>query len=153
MKEASGFDAGNIKDILENFRQNGTIYTDGSVNGTGGGSAGTGIGGKPSVSLTYGETSQYTALTLMHEIIHWAGMPGKVGGGYEDYYTDAAMATGWNKLGVVMSVGEYRRIYPDQSARDTKASGYDYAESRLAGAANSMTCLGGKTGVGIGKFK
>lgn len=146
MGNSTGFSAGTIGDILEKFRQNGTIHTDGSVNGTGSGSTGTGIGGTPSVSLTYGETGQYTALTLMHEIIHWAGMP-PTGAGYADYYKDATMASAWSKLGVVMSVNEYRSTYPEVVARHTQRDGYDYAESRLAGAANDITCLGAKNGV------
>ena len=64
----------------------------------------------------------------MHEIIHWAGMPAE-GGGYGNHYTDAAMATAWNKLGVVMSVADYRSTYPDIVAECTKRDGYDYAES------------------------
>lgn len=131
MGKSTPFSAGTIGEILENFRQNGTIYTRGLVNGTGGGSAGTAIGGRPSVSLTYGTTAEYTALSLMHEIIHWAGMPAS-GSGYADYYNDTAMATAWHNLGVVISASEYRTRYPEFA---------DYAESKLAGAANDITCL------------
>jgi YD repeat-containing protein len=141
MAKSSGFSAGTIRDILESFRQNGTVYTDGRVIGTGGGSTGTGRGGKPSVSLIYAVTSEHTALTLMHEILHWAGIPAKAGGGYGDYYTDDDMATAWNKLGVVISADEYRRRYPDFAQKTRKAAGYDYTESKLAGAANGITCL------------
>lgn len=146
MKASTGFDADTIGQILENFAQTGTIYTDGSVNGTGSGSAGTGIGGRPGVSLTYGTTTARTAITLMHEIIHWAGMPAQ-GGSYGNYYTDASMAAAWNRLGVTMSVADYRSTYPDVVAAHTKRDGDDYAESRLAGAANRITCLGEKNGV------
>lgn len=152
MASSSGFKAGSIREILENFRRNGTTYTRDTVNGTGAGSAGTGIGGRPSVSLTYGTTTEHTALTLMHEIIHWAGMPPKVGG-YADHYNDKAMATAWHKLGVVMSVDEYRRTYPKVVEEDTKRDGYDFAESRLAGAANAITCLGAVNGVAPKKVK
>lgn len=131
MSKSSGFNAGSIKDILENFRATGNIYTRGAVNGTGGGSDGTVIGGRPAVSLTYGKTAQWTAVSLMHEIIHWSGMVAK-SGGFTDHYNDAALAAAWNKLGVVISANEYKSRYP------TFAS---YAESKLAGAGNDITCM------------
>jgi RHS repeat-associated protein len=146
MKASTGFDAGTIGQILENFAQTGTIYSNGRVNGTGSGSAGTGIGGRSAVSLTYGTTTAHTATTLMHEIIHWAGMPAQWVS-YGNYYTDASMEAAWNKLGVTMSVADYRSTYPDVVGADTKRDGYDYAESRLAGAANRITCLGERNGV------
>jgi hypothetical protein len=147
MSSSTGFSAGSIRDVLENFRKNGAVSTNDKVKGTGTGSA-----GRNGVALQFGETADQTAVVLMHEIIHWAGHQPQ-GAPDKGYYTDAAMATAWNKLGVVMSVAEYRATYPVESAQDAKAWMYDYAESKLASAANNMTCLGGKTGLGIGTFK
>lgn len=132
MSNSSGFNAGSIKQILENFRKSGTIYTRGAVNGTGGGSAGTGLGGRPAVSLTYGTSTEWTAVALMHEITHWAGMVPKSGGGFTDHYNDGALAAAWHKLGVVISADEYKSRYPKFAS---------YAQSKLAGAGNDITCM------------
>jgi RHS repeat-associated protein len=139
LKRSTGYGAGSITDIIEAFRNNG-IASQGS--GTdGGGSAGTGIGGVPSISFNPGSTPEQTAMTVMGEMMHWAGIPMQ-GGQYANYYTDAAMATAWHNLGVVMSVEEYRRTYPDQVEADTKKWGYDFAESRLAHGGMDAACLG-----------
>jgi RHS repeat-associated protein len=139
LKRSTGYGAGSITDIIEAFRNNG-IASQGS--GTdGGGSAGTGIGGVPSISFNPGSTPEQTAMTVMGEMMHWAGMPMQ-GGQYANYYTDAAMASAWHNLGVVMSVEEYRRTYPDQVEADTKKWGYDFAESRLAHGGMDAACLG-----------
>ena len=59
------------------------------------------------------------------------------------------MATAWNKLGVVMSVDQYRRTYSEHSQRAKQAyGGSDYAESYLAGNATKMSCLGLKNSLG-----
>jgi len=149
LKTSTGYDAGSIKDVIEAFRANGIAYADeraAEPGATGGGSAGTGIGGVPSIAFSQGSTPEWTAITVMGEMMHWAGMP-KQGGGYANYYTDTAMANAWNKLGVVMSVEQYRHSYPEQVATDTKRWGYDYAESRLAHGGINVGCLGIVTGL------
>ena len=86
----------------------------------------------------------------MHEIIHWAGTAQNWAGvstrfEYRSYYSDEVMAAAWHKLGVVMSVDQYRRTYPEHSERARKTfGGSDFANSYLAGNASRMSCLGVK---------
>ena len=155
MAKSSGFSAGTIRDILENFRKNGTIFADSSRSASGSGSGGTGtkLTGYPAISLDYGGKTENTAETLLHEIIHWAGMPA-TGSGYGDYYNDVAMANAWIELGVVISVAEYRRQYPEAVAKyeaDYEAAfgvkGMAFLESRLSRAAGGVACLNQDNGL------
>jgi hypothetical protein len=143
LANATGFNAGNIEDILSSFKRSGVIVSNGSVVGTGGGSTGTALG-YPAIDLTFGNTPQYTVTSLLHEIIHWAGLQSG-----RSLYDDAAQATAWNKLGVVMSAEQYRANYPEVAARNKQRDGSDYAESRLAGAAQDIACLDSKPAVRI----
>ena len=149
LKSSTGYNAGSITDVIEAFRKNGIAYESdelGQPGETGGGSAGTGIGGVPSISFSQGGTPDQTSVTALGEMMHWAGMP-KQGSTYANYFTDTAMANAGNKLGVVMSIEQYRRTYPEQVAMDNKRWGYDYAESRLAHGAINIKCLGWVTGL------
>ncbi len=85
-------------------------------------------------------------MTALGEMLHWAGMPMQ-NGKYANYFTDTAMANAGYKLGVVMSVAQYRQTYPEQVAMDTKRWGYDFAESRLGHGAINIKCLGWVTGL------
>lgn len=85
-------------------------------------------------------------MTLMGELIHWAGMVHPISGEFPpppmfpgptvvtDYYPDAAMAAAGNKLGLTMTVEQYRRTYPDVVARDIirYGTGSDDADSKVA---------------------
>lgn len=149
LKSSTGYNAGNIADVIEAFRKNGIAYMSdepGQPGHTGGGSAGTGIGGVPSIAFSQGGTSDQTTVTALGEMMHWAGMPMQ-GGTYANHFTDTAMANAGSKLGAVMSVEQYRRTYPEQVAMDTKRWGYDFAESRLAHGAINIKCLGWVTGL------
>src|SRR5262249_48619546 len=74
LSKATGFDAGTIRDIVERFRSSGIVYTADIPNR--GSSAGTGIGGVPSVEFSPGDNAEISARTMLGEIIHWAGMVG-----------------------------------------------------------------------------
>ena len=140
--DSTGFHAGSIRDIIARFREEGEIFTQGRVQTTGGGTTGSGRG-YPSIDLTYGVKSQDTAVTLLHEMLHWAGIRQMSGNQWTDDFTDEVLAKTWNQMGVVMSVDEYRSTYPAHSAASAKASpsGSDYAASTLAGNAQFIVCL------------
>jgi len=145
LKSSTGFSTGSIGDILTDFRTRGIIIDSGKY-GTGGGDTGTGrgylaIGLTSSANANPNVAREESAVALLHEILHWAGIRPLAGGGYSNHYTDAVMATAWNKLGVVISADEYRNRYPEFAEATRKAAGYDYTESKLAGAANDITCL------------
>jgi hypothetical protein len=103
------------------------------------------VAGVPSVSLSPRETQELTAKILMGEIIHWAGMVHPITGAFPppplfpgpivvtDYYPDAAIAEAGNKVGLNMTVQQYRRTYPDIVARDrSRWGGSDFADSKVA---------------------
>ena len=102
LKGSTGYDAGSITDVLEAFRKSGIAYMSdepGKPGETGGGSAGTGIGGVPSVSFSQGGTPDQTYITALGEILHWAGMP-RQGSGYANYFTDTVRhdwGENWNR--------------------------------------------------------
>ncbi len=155
LKSSTGYDAGSIRDVIEAFRKNGIGYLSdepGQPGHTGGGSAGTGIAGVPGISFSHGGTPDQTTVTALGEMMHWAGMPMQRGQ-YANYFTDTAMANAGNRLGVVMSVEQYRGTYPEQVAMDTMRWGYDFAESRLAHGAINIKCLGLVTGLSPNKAK
>jgi hypothetical protein len=139
LKKSSGYDAGSIRGIIARFRSYGIVFTADVPNQTS--SAGPGVGSVPSVSLSKGDTPEITARTLMGEIIHWAGMIKPVTGGappmfpnsaYTNYYTDAGLAAAGNKVGLTMTVEQYRRTYADIVARDIARWGWDNADSKVA---------------------
>jgi hypothetical protein len=159
MRSASGFDAGNISEILSEFSERGIIHDTGKRQSGSGNvieSPGYPIALTSSANSDANRAKEETAVVLMHEIIHWAGKRPIPGGGHTSHYSDAAMAGAWNRLGVVMSVAEYRRTFPDWVAHyeaEYEAAygvkGVSYLESRLAGAGNFITCLDAKMGARI----
>jgi YD repeat-containing protein len=143
MKNSSGFDGGSIREIIDRFRTNGMIFASDVSNESS--QAGTAVAGVPSVSLSPRETQELTAKILMGEIIHWAGMVHPITGAFPppplfpgpivvtDYYPDAAIAEAGNKVGLNMTVQQYRRTYPDIVARDrSRWGGSDFADSKVA---------------------
>jgi len=151
LKASTGYDAGSIRDVIEAFRQNGIAYPGDRVplgpGDSGGGDAGTGMGGVPAISFSPGGTSEITAVLVMGEMMHWAGMP-KQGGVYQNKFTDEAIANAASKLGFVMSIEQYRHTYPEQVAKDiARWNGRDMAESRVAHDAMDIKCLDIVTGM------
>jgi hypothetical protein len=143
MKNSSGFDGGSIREIIDRFRTNGMIFASDVSNESS--QAGTAVAGVPSVSLSPRETQELTAKILMGEIIHWAGMVHPITGAFPppplfpgpivvtDYYPDAAIAEAGNKVGLNMTVQQYRRTYPDIVARDrSRWGGSDLAANPMA---------------------
>lgn len=157
MSSATGFDAGSITDILNEFSERGIIHDSGKY-GTGGGnvieSPGYPISLTSSANQNPNTAREETAVALLHEIIHWAGKRPIRGGGHTSHYSDAAMAGAWNRLGVVMTVAEYRQAFPEWVAKHEAeyeaaygVKGVSYLESRLAGGANAITCFDAKMGI------
>jgi hypothetical protein len=152
---ANGFDAGSITDILKQFSERGIIYESGKRQSGSGNvveSPGYPIALTSSANADANRAREETAVVLMHEIIHWAGKRPIPGGGHSSHYSDAAMVGAWNRLGVVMSVAEYRQAFPDWVAKyeaEYEAAygikGVSYLESS-AGAGNFITCLDAKMG-------
>jgi hypothetical protein len=136
LAKASGFDAGSIRDIVERFRSNGIIYTADVPNQSS--SAGTGIGGVPAISLSPGDNPETTARIVIGEMIHWAGMVPNVElfppdvRGFTDHYPDAAIAAAGNRVGLNMTVEQYRHTYPHIVAQDLARWGSDFANSKVA---------------------
>jgi hypothetical protein len=140
-----------LRDIIERFRAEGNIYSNERITGNdGSGQAGGAFGQiahDASVSLGYGTKSEKTAVTLLHELIHVAGAR-YAGSQRLSYYSDAAMAAAWNKIGVIITPQEYRRRYPDiVEVFRASSNGSDYVASRLSGAAHKIVCSGFKTDV------
>ena len=151
LKASTGYDAGSIRDVIEAFRQDGIAYQGDRAplgpGDSGGGDAGTGMGGVPAISFSPGGTSEITAVLVMGEMMHWAGMP-KQGGVYQNKFTDEVIANAASKLGFVMSIEQYRHTYPEQVAKDiARWNGRDMAESRVAHGAMDIKCLDIVTGM------
>jgi YD repeat-containing protein len=150
LSRSTGFNAGNIRGILGAFKQSGIIFDSGK-NGDGGGVTGAALG-YPAINLTFSQSENptlatvNTAVALLHEILHWSGFQLR-GGNYVSNYTDVAMATAWNKLGVVISVNEFKDRYNAWIESEIKAGRSPYIQSRLAGAGNRITCLGARPSV------
>jgi hypothetical protein len=142
LSRATGFDAGNIRDIVERFKNDGIVYTADIPNESS--SAGTAIGGFPAISFSPGDDVETSARTMIGEMIHWAGLVGPFFEGFpyssyygspfgfSNYYTDAALAAAGHKVGLTMSVEQYRRTYPDIAAQYKGQVGSDWADSKVA---------------------
>ena len=88
----TGYNPGTIREIVDQFRRTGAILTEDRAITRGGGVAGTGLG-FPAISLTYGVKPQDTAVTLIHEIPHWAGQYKILSTNkYSNHFTDEVLA-------------------------------------------------------------
>ncbi|HEU4767496.1 MAG TPA: hypothetical protein VFS77_08970, partial [Pyrinomonadaceae bacterium] len=154
LKNITGFDGGNIRDIIANFTQNGILRVSDVNNASS--SAGVGYGGIPAISLSERDIRSDTIVTMVGEMIHWAGMVGHLGpeypndfalpdySGFTKYFTDLAIATAVNNLGYAMTVDQYRRTYPEVVRRDTERWGSDFAASKIAHGGINNACFKAK---------
>jgi len=139
LANSTGFDAGSIRDILEDFRQNGRVRV-GQARGVRAGAADPAL-----ITLSVDSAQNRDAPTIMGEIIHSAGMPSRFPGGLGGYpwhyYTDEAMATAAAKFGTVMTAAQYRHTYPED-IKKRFAAGWqaDFVEGSLAHGAIEIIC-------------
>jgi hypothetical protein len=152
LKKSTGHDAGTIRDIIEQFNKYGIVYDAGSG---GSNSVGTGIAGVLAVSFSAYPTKTGSILTMIGEMIHWAGMlpdldwaysnkfpfPDYERIGMPNHFSDPILASVGNELGYVMTVEQYRKTYSEFSQRDIQRWGSDFAASTLAHGAIDNACL------------
>jgi YD repeat-containing protein len=130
LKDSTGYDAGNIRDVLEKFRAIGKIEVYQSANKSG-------VAGSLSIGLSSTSVSERDTATWMGEIIHAIGAPS---GNLSGYYTDKAMGDAASKLGVVMSAAQFRNTYPSFVAKDIAQYGRDFTDNKLAHGAIDIKC-------------
>jgi hypothetical protein len=127
----TGLNVGSIRDIVERFRQDGIVITNDTPGGSS--SVGTVAPGVLSIGLSPGDTPETTARIMIGEMIHWAGkVPMWDEVTYMGFFPDAAIAAAGNKIGLNMTVEQYRRTYPDIVARSIQRYGSDWADSNVA---------------------
>jgi hypothetical protein len=138
--KSGGYDVGNIRDILEDFRRNGriTVQPGDLIQAT---------AGPAHVDVTAAVVRTRLAATLLGEIIHTAGIIPNGRAGYISYFGDSQIADYFYRAGVVMSVNQYRTTYPEWSEKRRKEWGYDFAESGLAHGAIDVICTGRLNGL------
>jgi hypothetical protein len=144
LSDSTGYHAGSIRDILEDFRKNGTMEVYQSPNQ----SSAPGPGDIVISSTTYATGNPSM---IMGEIIHSAGWPSRFPDGIGPhpwiYYTDVAMANAAAKLGVVMSIDQYRKTYPEWVQFDMKKYDRDFTANKLAHGAIDIQCMGAKLAI------
>jgi hypothetical protein len=152
LKKSTGHDAGTIRDIIEQFNKYGIVYDGGSG---GSNSVGTGIAGVLAVGFSAYPTKTGSILTMIGEMIHWAGMlpdldwahsnkfpfPDYERIGMPNHFSDPILASVGNQLGYVMTVEQYRKTYSEFSQRDIQRWDSDFAASTLAHGAIDNACL------------
>jgi hypothetical protein len=134
LRESTKYNAGSIRDILENFRKNGDISVYESPNRSG-------VADPGHIHISSASYRTRDAATIMGEIIHSAAKFSDGKGGYISHYNDTAIADAFFKFGVVMSAEQYRKTYPEWVATRRQNSGADYVEASLAHAAIDIVCL------------
>jgi hypothetical protein len=132
VKASTGHDVGNIGNILEDFRKNGSINIEGIK--------GFNAGGAGPKTINISPDARGNAATVLGEIIHSAGR--SPGGPAMGYYDDVAIANFYIKSGVVMSVEQYKSTYPKWVEKRIKEWGGDFLEGSLGHGGIEITCLG-----------
>lgn len=133
MNSHSGWDAGSISEILEEFRTTGFVAEYVSLNISG--SAGNG-----GFDFSAVGRREQRASTALGEIIHTAGMAPMSHMNwlaYPNVYTDTEMSRAASELGVVMSKEQYEKTY--KTSNGWLGAGHAAIEIRCNGAKNGMS--------------
>lgn len=65
----------------------------------------------------YSSVIEGVAVSYYGKVIHRAGKGAVPGGGHTSHFSVAAIAGAWNRLGVVMTVADYRQTFPEWVAK------------------------------------